>query len=145
MSSHEKDAAETAQPPEELDISLPVDDVFGLEILGTSVPVFIGITLILAGGCAFMTGAALARSWIPLNRILPYAMLLGLASRFLIFALFQGELLSVSGYLIDCACLLALAFLGYRLTQAHLMCAQYPWLYERAGLFTWRDRKISIQ
>jgi hypothetical protein len=109
--------------------------------LGASPPVFIGVTLVLAGGCAFMTGAALARSWRPARQIVPYALLLGLASRFLIFALFQGDMLSLSGYLTDCACLLAIAALGHRLTLTHLMCAQYPWLYERSGVFTWRERK----
>jgi len=31
-------------------------------------------------------------------------------------------------------------FYAYRLTQAHKMVAQYPWLYERAGLFAWREK-----
>jgi len=30
---------------------------------------------------------------------------------------------------------------AYRLTLARRMTVQYPWLYERTGIFTWRNRK----
>jgi len=35
---------------------------------------------------------------------------------------------------------LAIASLAYRLTQARKMVSQYPWLYDRAGLFGWRTK-----
>jgi hypothetical protein len=35
------------------------------DILGSSLPVFIGVTLILFGGAAIMTGHALAGTWRP--------------------------------------------------------------------------------
>ena len=44
------------------------------------------------------------------------------------------------GWLVDFLVLLALASLAYRVTLAHKMVTQYPWLYERAGLFSWRPK-----
>ena len=72
--------------------------------------------------------------------MLPYAALLGLGDRFLLYALFDGTLLSASGYLIATAILLALAVLAYRLTLVRRMVRQYPWLYEAAGPLSWRQR-----
>ena len=43
--------------------------------------------------------------------------------------------------MIAAALLLAVAALAFRVTQAGCMVAQYPWLYERAGLFAWRERR----
>lgn len=106
-----------------------------------SIPVFIGVTLVFMGGCAFMTGNALASTWRPPWQVLPYGLGLGLADRFLGFALFQGQLLSLTGYLLDSAILLAIALAAYRMTQARRMVMQYPWLYDRAGLFGWRSKE----
>lgn len=101
------------------------------EIFGTSLPVFIGITLILSGGCAVMTGRALALNWRPRWQVVVYALLLTLADRFLIYALFQGELLSPTGYLADALLLIAIAFAAYLLTRSRQMVRQYPWAYRR--------------
>lgn len=109
-------------------------------LLGTSLPVFIGITLILMGFAAFMTGQALAATWRSMRHAVFYAFLLGLADRFLTWGLFEGELLSVSGYLIDSLVLAAIALAAYRMTQARRMVSQYPWIYERTGLFSWREK-----
>jgi hypothetical protein len=109
-------------------------------LLGTSWGVSLGITLIFCGGCAFMTGQALAATWRPAWQIAPYALLLGCGDRFLIWGLFEGELLSVSGYLIDAVILAAIAVFAYRVTRARQMVVQYPWLYRRIGLFTWGER-----
>lgn len=110
------------------------------EILGTSLPVFIGITGVLAGGAAWMTGQALGATWRPARQAVAYSLLLGLADRFIIFALFEGELLSVSGYLVDTAVLVAIALAAHRITKVARMVQQYPWLYERSGVFGWRNR-----
>ena len=67
--------------------------------------------------------------------------MLGFADRFLVWGLFGGDGLSVSGYVIDTAYLIAVGFAAYRLTRARRMVTQYPWLYERAGPFGWRDRR----
>ena len=105
----------------------------------TSVPVFIGLTVILFGGCAFMTGQALAATWRPWWQVMPYALLLGAADRFLGYALFGGELLSLGGWLLDSAVLVTIGLLAYRRTQVRRMADQYPWLYVRTGLFTLRQ------
>ncbi|MBX9635724.1 MAG: hypothetical protein K2X44_12145 [Magnetospirillum sp.] len=105
-----------------------------------SIPVFIGLTIIFMGGCAFMTGQALAATWRPMWQTVPYALGIGLADRFLGFALFGGDLLSLPGYGLDALVLVAIALAAYRLTQARRMADQYPWLFERDGLFGWRDK-----
>lgn len=110
-------------------------------MLGTSFPVFIGVTLFLSGFAAYMTGKALATTWRPLSQVALYSLLLGLADRFLTWSLFQGELLSVSGYLIDSLVIFIITLLAFRMTLARRMTAQYPWVYERAGLFAWRERR----
>lgn len=105
-----------------------------------SIPVFIGITVLFMGGCAFMAGQALASTWRPLWQVFPYALGLGLGDRFLCFALFEGRLLSVGGLIVDTLVLMAITLAAYRMTQARRMASQYPWLYERAGLFAWKPR-----
>jgi hypothetical protein len=109
-------------------------------LLGTTPDVFLGLTVILFGGAAFMTGQALAETWRPRWHAIPYAVLLGAGARFLTFALFEGTLLSVSGYVIGTAILLAVCLGAYRVTQVRRMVVQYPWLYERAGMFNWREK-----
>ena len=108
--------------------------------LGTTWPVFIGFTLVVMGFVAYMTGQAVAQTWRPLWQVVPYGLLLGAADRFLVFSLFHGPLLSIAGYGIDAAALTAIATIAHRLTQARKMTMQYPWLYERIGLFGWRKR-----
>ncbi len=110
-------------------------------ILGTSIGVFIALTVFIAGFCAYMTGQALASTWRPLWQLIPYMVLLGFADRFLSFALFEGHLLSLSAYFIDTAVLLVIGLLSYLATRAYKMVSQYPWQYERAGLIGWREIK----
>ncbi|BBK37126.1 hypothetical protein STAQ_22040 [Allostella sp. ATCC 35155] len=109
-------------------------------LLGTSLPVFVGLTVILFGAAAFMTGQAVAATWRPWWQIVPYSLLLGIGDRFLTFALFEGELLSPVGYLVHSLVLLGIAGFAFRVTHVHRMVAQYPWLYERSGLLSWRSR-----
>lgn len=112
-------------------------------ILGTSVGVFIGVTVGLMGFVAFVTGQGLANTWKPMWHAVVYCILLGFADRFLIFALFEGRLLSLSGYLVDTTVLIVIVLFAYRLNQARKMVSQYPWLYERVGLFSWRQKGPS--
>ena len=99
------------------------------------------ITILIVGFAAFMTGQALANTWRPMWQMLPYGLLLGFADRFLVWGLFEHTVgTSVTGYLIDTAYLLIVGFAAYRMTQARKMVNQYPWLYERAGLFGWREK-----
>ena len=109
-------------------------------ILGSSVVVFIGMTVILFGCTAVMTGRALALTWQSYWLAFPYCILLGLGNRFLTFALFEGELLSVSGFIASTLVLLLLCLIAYRLTQVARVVQQYPWLFERAGPFSWREK-----
>lgn len=110
------------------------------DFLGTTIPVFVGMTVLLFGFAAFMTGQALANTWQPMWKVAPYGALLAVGDRFLIFALFDGRLLSLSGFIADVVVLVALTALSYRLIQARKMVSQYPWLYESVGLFNWRER-----
>lgn len=112
-------------------------------LLGAPLGVFIGVTLVLFGGAAWLTGQALAGTWRPAWQAFAYAPLLAAVDRFLIYALFDGELLSLWGYLFHAALLLALMLAAYRVTRARRMVSQYPWLYERAGLFAWRSARQS--
>lgn len=102
--------------------------------------IFLIMTVIIGGGAAFLAGRALAGKWRPLWMPVAYMLLMGLALRFLHFALFEGELLSLHYYITDTLVLIAGAFLGYRLTRARQMTSQYPWLYERTGPFSWREK-----
>jgi hypothetical protein len=110
------------------------------QLLGTTVPVFIGMTFVLFGFAAFMTGQALANGWQPVWKAVPYGIMMGVGNRFLVFALFDGELLSFSGLVIAAAVLVAMTAASHRMIQARKMVSQYPWLYESAGLFNWRQR-----
>ena len=109
-------------------------------VLGNSLAVFVGVTLLLMGFAAFMTGQAVAATWRPYWQAVLYGVLLGLVDRFLIFALFDGALLSLVGFLVDTAVLIAVATAAFRITRTHRMVNQYPWLYERAGPFGWREK-----
>jgi hypothetical protein len=110
------------------------------ELLGGAVGDFIGVTLVLFGGSAFMTGQALAGTWRPLWQMVPYGLLLAAANRFFSWALFEGELLSPTGFAIDAIVIIVIGVFSYRLMLAHKMSNQYPWLYERTGLLSWRTR-----
>jgi hypothetical protein len=109
-------------------------------LVGTSLSVFIGLTVILIGGAAIMTGRALADGWKPAWQVVAACFGLALADRFLVYALFGGELLHLTGFLIDFAVLTALALAAYRLTVVHKMISQYPWRYERESLWTYRKK-----
>lgn len=109
--------------------------------LGEDPLVFLGLTCMVFGGAGFMMGQALARTWRPLWQLFPYGLGLTLFNRFLVYALFDGDGLSIIGFLLDAVVICLLALLAYRMTQAYKMVAQYPWLYERAGLLGWREKQ----
>jgi len=110
-------------------------------VLGTTWVVFVLVTLVLAGGAAYMTGMAMANRWRPVWMVVGYSLMLGCADRFAVYALGHGDLWLITGYLIDTAILMAIALLSYRLNKARNMVEQYPWIYERTGLFGWRDAR----
>ncbi|HEY0835110.1 MAG TPA: hypothetical protein VGE72_14495 [Azospirillum sp.] len=109
-------------------------------ILGSTLGGFIGLTVIIFGFGAFMTGQVLAEGWKPPSAVIGYTLLLGVGDRFLTFALFGGPLLSISGFIVHTAAIGVIAFSAYQMARARRMVTQYPWLYERSGPFTWRQR-----
>jgi hypothetical protein len=109
-------------------------------LLGTSLGVFIGLTVIIIGGAAIMTGRALADGWKPPWQVVFACFGLALADRFLVYALFGGELLSLSGFVIHFIVITVMALIAHRLTVVHKMVAQYPWRYERESLWTYREK-----
>ena len=109
-------------------------------LLGTGVWIFVAMTVVIAGTAAWMTGQALAARWRPAWQLAPCAALLGASDRFLIYALFDGDLLSVTGYLIDTAVIGVVAALAFRVSRVRGMTTQYPWLYAPHTPFTWRRR-----
>lgn len=112
-------------------------------LLGTSFGVFFGITALLTGAAAFMTGQAIANTWRPYWQVWVYCALLGAAARFLIYGLFNGALWSLQGYLIGTALLILIGTFAFRLTRARRMVRQYPWLYRRTGLFRVRSKELE--
>ena len=110
-------------------------------LLGTSIAVYLGVVVVIMGFCAYMTGQAIATTWKPVWQLVFYLLLLGLVARFMVFALYDGELFSLSGWLIATATMLAIGLFAFYVSRSRKMVAQYPWRYERAGLFGWRRRQ----
>ncbi|HEY5789649.1 MAG TPA: hypothetical protein VIX81_03440 [Gammaproteobacteria bacterium] len=104
-------------------------------LLGSSLGVFIGLTVCVVGFAAWMTGQALAVTWKPAWHLVIYALLLGAANRFLNFGLFDGELLAFGGFVVNSAVLLAIALLSFRYNRVRATVRQYPWLWRRSGPF----------
>jgi hypothetical protein len=114
-----------------------------MALVGTDWVTFIAVTLILSGGAAYMTGLAMANRWRPTWMVVGYGLLLGCADRFAVYALANGDVFLISGYVIDTAILMVIAMLSYRMAKARNMVDQYPWIYERVGLFGWRNVQDS--
>lgn len=109
-------------------------------LLGTSLGVFVALTVGIAGGAAIMTGRALADGWKPVWQVVFACFGLALADRFLIYALFQGEILNLTGFLIGFLAITVLGLLAWRVTLVRKLVNQYPWRYERVSLFACRER-----
>lgn len=109
-------------------------------VLGSSLGSFLGLTVLVFGGCGVLTGQSLAEGWKPLPVAIAYTILLGLGDRFLIWGLAGGTLLSVYGFVVHTVVIGAITLTAYRVAIARRMVSQYPWLYERSGPFGWRDR-----
>ena len=100
------------------------------------------------GGFALMTGQAVARTWRPWTHCIGYGLLLTLGARMCEFVLFIGRAQTLDDYifsnlgfmLLSTAYLTGLAILAHRVTLARMMVTQYPWVYERAGLLSWRAK-----
>lgn len=112
--------------------------------------VFLALTIVIGGGTAYLTGRAVANAWRPLWTLAVYVLLLGVALRFLHFALFDGSFFSILSpernltalrfLAADLSVLLAGALLGWRITRTTQMTTQYRWLYQKSSPLTWRER-----
>jgi hypothetical protein len=113
-----------------------MDDLYAHE---SALQVFL-VTGLIGGGAAALAGRAIAATWRPFWHVVVYMALLGVAVRFVHFALFEATLLSPLSYAADTLYLAALGALSWRATRAAQMATQYYWLYERTGPLTWRAR-----
>lgn len=112
-----------------------------MNLIEGSLYTFIGLTVILGGIAAWLTGRAVALGWSPVWLAVLYAVPLGGAVRFLHYALFDGRLLHLPYFSVDFAVIVLVALLAYRFTRTRQMTVQYGWLYERASPLTWRRRR----
>ena len=109
------------------------------------IAIWLALTVLLGGAGAMATGRALARTWRPLARLVPYALLLAAAIGFLCWALFgvpvipasriiartlvgdwEEVLLGLGGLSMTFAILWAMGALAFVLTRARQMRSQYP-------------------
>jgi small-conductance mechanosensitive channel len=106
--------------------------------------IFLLVTIVLGGGAAWLAGRAIASTWRPWWHVAFYMLILGLAVRFMHFALFEGTLLSAQFYIVDTAVCLIFGFLGYRATRVGQMTTQYRWINARAGFLRWVRRPAAL-
>ena len=109
-------------------------------ILGNTPGTFLLLTFVVFGWAAFATGNGIASRWQSPWWVVIYCTLLAAAERFIDYALSEGDLLSIGGFLVSALILIAIGLVAWRLTHARMMVTQYPWLYEPAGLFGWREK-----
>ena len=102
--------------------------------------VFLGLTVIIGGGAAWLAGRALALTWRPWKQAVLFMAILSAVVRFFHYALFEHQLLSIDYYLVTFVVLLTSASLSYRFTRTNQMVNNYRWLYERTGPFSWREK-----
>ena len=95
--------------------------------------VFVLVSVVLAGGAAFLAGRAIAGTWRPWWHVAIYMLILGAAARFFHMALFGEPLLALIPYLESTAVCMLFGFWGYHATRARQMAQQYGWLYQRSG------------
>ena len=99
------------------------------------------VTLVLGGGCALLAGRAIASTWRSIWVAAAAMIPMGLAVRFVHFALFNETLLMPRTYAVETLILMAIAGLSFQRTRARQMVSQYYWLYEPSGPLSWRLRQ----
>ena len=92
------------------------------------------------GSVAFLMGRAIARTWRSFWWVGFYSLGLGFVDRFLVFALFQGDLLSGSGYIVDTVAIFTAALFAYRINFVSVLVQQYPWVYKKTSWLTYEKR-----
>ena len=101
---------------------------------------FILMTVILFGWCSFQLGKAMANSWQSRSLMIFYVLLLTTFDRFLLFALFEQKLLSITMFLIDFIALSIISWISYKITKINYMVNQYPWKYQKTGFFSYKNK-----
>ncbi len=109
-------------------------------IIEKSLPLYFILTCLIGGGAAYMMGSSFAKLWRPVWHLVASTLILGLALRFMHFALFDATLLSAHYFFTDTITLLIFAALGFRLTRTRQMTTNYRWLYKRTSPFTWIEK-----
>jgi len=107
---------------------------------GLAIFVFILATVLMGGGASWLAGRAIALAWQPWWHVVLPMLLLGLAVRFIHFAVFRGTLLSLPHYLLDAAVCLGVGLLSFRVARVGQMVTRYGWINEPAGRLGWRRR-----
>jgi Domain of unknown function (DUF6867) len=90
--------------------------------------VFLLVTVVLGGGAAWLAGRAVALAWSRWWLVVVYAALIGLAVRFIHFALFGATLVSPHYYAVDTVIAMLFGFGGFRVTRVRQMARQYGFL-----------------
>ena len=86
---------------------------------------FLLMTLTLFGWCSYQLGKAMANTWQPISLMIFYVLLLTAFDRFLLFALFEQELLSIIMFFIDFITLSLIALISFRVAKTSYMVNQY--------------------
>ena len=87
--------------------------------------IFLLVSFVMGCSTAYVAGRAIAETWRPYWHAIVYALIIGLAVRFIHFALFEEVLLSARNYIVDCALLLLAGTVGYNVTRRRQMQQQY--------------------
>ena len=101
---------------------------------------FLLMTLTLFGWCSYQLGKAMANTWQPISLMIFYVFLLTIFDRFLLFALFEQELLSIIMFFIDFITLSLIALISFRVAKTIYMVNQYPWKYQKTGFFSYKNK-----
>ena len=101
---------------------------------------FLFMTLTLFGWCSYQLGKAMANTWQPISLMIFYVLLLTAFDRFLLFALFEQELLSAVMFLIDFISLSIISLISYKVAKISYMVNQYPWKYQKSGFFSFKNK-----
>jgi len=99
------------------------------------------VTFVLGAGCALLAGRGIALTWRSIWVVVAAMIPMGLAVRFVHFALFNETLWQPKTYLLETAILMIVAGLSFQRTRALQMVRQYYWLYEFNTPLGWRLRQ----
>jgi putative Mn2+ efflux pump MntP len=98
------------------------------------------VFMLLCCMAAWMIGKSVATDWNGMAHVLGFVLILGFGVRFLHFALYEAQFVSVTRYIVDTALLAVVAYIGYRYTRTNQMTTQYHWLYEKLSPLSFRER-----